>query len=82
MGRTSSFFGSLSSQLAAFDAQQVALTAATNAAQAGDSQDAVGHDDLLVFDQRFGVFISKRERSGPLDFGVIERLATRLVASA
>ena len=63
--------------LAAFHTEHGALAAATTAAQ-----NAVGHEDLIVFDQRFGVFISKRERSGPLDFGVIERLATRLVASA
>jgi hypothetical protein len=62
---------------AAYDAQQEALAAATGAAQ-----NAVGHDDLTIFDQRFGVFIAKQERTGLLDFGVIERLAMRLVASA
>jgi hypothetical protein len=63
--------------MAAYGAQHEALAAATDVAQ-----NAVGHDDLIIFDQRFGVLIAKQERTGPLDFSVIERLATHLVTSA
>jgi hypothetical protein len=63
--------------LAAYEAQQAETTVLNEQAEA-----AVGHEDLLIFDQRFGVLVSKQERTGPLDFSVIENLVTRLVASA